>query len=1192
MIKADLMNTAKDLGQNAYVQGAGRVQVNVAATVPLIAVPGSLSFGQPLMGGATSAQLTLSNISTATLTATASISTVLWDNGTLNGSSTSIPVTYTQLSETNVSIPAGGTHVITVNLSLPDNAPDGYYIGQIVLHGANYTVTIPFAFTLLSKVTVHLLDEYGVEWTTSPWDWYWDYIAYLVRVPDADVQKSTWSVPFNEWQAPQSFYVPSGTYDAFGYGRTMIYADVLKAWGGSRQVPLMLAATMNVPRNAALDVYLDGRTAHRFTLDTAAFTGEPLFIEQWDAGFKYQNGDKQFTARYAWGYGELLGSALSATLPLSLDFYISDTPANVSFDFAPAGFGFTPRLHHFEQLNSARWYDSGFAGVEPGLNYRGWGDEVHLYAWHFPQITTSTPTSLHYDRSEVGHYHVTYDIPGTTDYAPYPDPNFFTVGMDYILYPPLGTTPFGYWRQAGQQADVYVKGAYRYEYWTDSGRFTLHDFFSPAGQLPPSIDDELHIGGGPLYPAVVFDNDPIAPTIRLSSPVFGSSHGNLAFWNSAPQLSVYRNSTWVYGANLSEGCSSVPMTDTLPMTMTGNYRVVVDGAPSEPVAYHNTIEAGFTLSSSVSDANPPRVTALDMPQRFTPHQPLTATFTLTDVESGINNLQLRASTDEGAHWTSLPVAHDGSRYTAVIDPGEALNVSLNFTATDNANNYLAFTSIGSAIRETPAVFDVNVSPSFIPFQSYSTTLHLTGVLRQADGQPLSQVAFPIAVYLNDQFAGYVHDLIGQAGSTFQHGTIDTDWTFVPTDFFTTTGPAKMKFVLDVGTYARQEKVIDLSVAKIHRIYLPLIQSTTDVIINGGFETDQAWVFEGEPSMGTYTGVAHSGQRGVKLGILSSEPHVYGYGLVKQLITIPSGVPAARLSFWYWPLREDGSAPLMNSRQFVKVLDSDGQVLETLLETSEDGYWRYVTFDLARYAGRSIYLQFGVFNDGNLLRSKRTAMYVDDVSLATTALPAPVNGLMADYPFNRNAADASGNHNDGVVYGAVLAPDRFGQPDRAYRFDGVNDYIRVEYANSLSFPHDLTAAAWIKTTSPAAGIAHQHNGYDDGNFVFGLSQGGRFRFGRSATVISAQYDSQVVNDDQWHFVVGVYDDTHDVVKHYVDGIPVSSYPEPNSLPDYHIPLIIGDENNHLYAFNGLIDDVRLYNRVLSDAEIWALWNANQ
>ncbi len=1169
MIKANLMNTAKDLGQNAYVQGAGRVQVNVAATVPLIAAPGSISFGQPFLGGATSAQLTLKNISTMTLTATATISTVLWDNGMLNGSTTPTPVPYAHLSESNLSIPAGDAHIVTVDLNIPGDAPEGYYTGQIVLRGKSYSLTVPFAFTSLSKVTVHILDRQGTEWTGGPETIYWDYYVYLIRLPNVDVQKSSWSIPALEWIAPQSFYVPSGAYDAFGYTNT----------APPQATPLMLATTTTVPKNTVVDIYLDGRATRRFTLDTTTFAGDPLVIAQWDAGFQYQNGAAPFNAR--------LGSLLLS----GSDIYISDTPANVSFDFASAGFGFTPRLRHFQELNSANWYDSGFAGVPPGIDYRGWGDEVHLYAWHFPQINASTPATLHYDRGEVAHYHITYDIPGTLDYPPIPDPNYFTVGSDYVIYPPLGTTPFGVGLQAGVQRDVYVKGAFRYQYWTDLDRFTLHDFFSPDGQLLPPFDDELRIGGGPLYPAAAFDNHPSTNTIQLSLPAFGSSHGNLAIWNSAPQLSLYRNGMWVYGAGLSEGWWSTPITYSIPIDQEGSYRLVIDATNSQPVAFHNTIEAGFQMSPAVTDVNPPRVIALDMPQRFAPHQPLTATFTITDAESGINNVQLRSSTDEGAHWTPLPVTQDGSRYTAVVDPGDALKVSLNFTATDNANNYLAFTSIGSALRETPVVFDVNVSPLFIPFQSYSTTLHLTGVLRKADGQPLSQIAFPIAIYFNDQFAGYTRDLIGQAGGVFQHGTIDTDWTFVPTDFFTTTGPAKMKFVLDVGTYARQEKVIDLSVAEIHRVYLPLIQANNDLIVNGGFETDQAWVFEGDSSMGGYIGVSRSGQRGVKLGILSYEPHVYGYGLVKQLITIPSGVPTARLSFWYWPLREDGSAPLMNSRQFVKVLDSDGKELETLLEISEDDYWRYVTFDLSRYAGRSIYLQFGVFNDGNLLRSKRTAMYVDDVSILFSTSPVPVGGLVAYYPFTGDAHDASGNGNHGVVYGATLTGDRFGHANSAYRFNGIGDYIRVEYASSLSFPHDLTAAAWIKTADDAGGIAHEHNGYDNGNFVFGLSQGGRFRFGRSATVISAQYDSQFVNDNQWHLVVGVYDDTNNVVKHYVDGVVVSSYPELGSLPDNHIALIIGDENNHLYAFDGVIDGVRLYNRALSESEVWALWNGD-
>jgi subtilisin family serine protease len=992
MIKANLMNTAKDLSQNAYVQGAGRVRVNVAATTPLIAVPGTISFGQPFMGGATSAQLTLRNIGTTTLTATASLSTLQWDNGTLSGSPISIPVTYTQLTETNVLIPAGGTHVITVNLNIPDNAPDGYYLGQIVLRGANYTVTVPFAFSLLSKVTVHLLDEQGVEYTNSAWWWYGDYWSYLVRVPEADVQMNSWAVPDWAWKAPTTYYVPSGTYDAFGFGRTMSYAHVLKSWGGPPQIPLLLAATVNVPRHAALDVYLDGRAAHRFTLDTTTFEGDPLFIEQWDAGFKYQNGDKQSLAHLGWAYGELLSGDLSAPLPPSLDFYISDTPANVSFDFATTGFGYTPALHHFEQFNWLTWYDADYPGVTPGFGFRTWSDEAHLFAWHFPQIAASTPTSLRYNRSDVGRYAVINDIPGTADSPMYP--NAFWSGVDFIEYPLFGVYPWGAASTVGLRRDVYVAGAFHYRHWSDQANLTTHSFYTPDLQPLSPVDVELRIGGGPLYPAITFDNDPAAKAIQLSLPVLGSSYGNRVIWNwggSAPQLSLYRNGLWVYGSGLDEQHELSP-TYSIPIDQAGAYRLLIEATNNAQVAYHNTIEAGFTLSSAVTDVNPPRVIALDMPQRFTPLQPITATFTLTDAESGINSFQLRSSTDDGAHWASLPVTHAGSRYTVVIDPDDALQVSLNFTATDNANNYLAFTSIGSALRETPVVFDVNASPAVVPFQPYSTTLHLTGVLRKPDGQPLSQIAFPIAVYFDDQFAGYVRDLVGQTSGAFQHGTIDTDWTFVPTDFFTTTGPAKMKFVLDVGTYARQEKVIDLSVAEIHRVYLPLIQATNDLIVNGGFETDQAWIFEGEPSMSVYTGVAHSGQRGMKLGILSSEPHVYGYGLVKQLITIPSGVPAARLSFWYWPLREDGSEPLLNSRQFVKVLDSDGQVLETLLETSQDGDWRYVTFDLTHYAGRSIYLQFGVFNDGNLLRSKRTAMVVDDVSLLLSTSTAPVSGL--------------------------------------------------------------------------------------------------------------------------------------------------------------------------------------------------------
>ena len=57
-----------------------------------------------------------------------------------------------------------------------------------------------------------------------------------------------------------------------------------------------------------------------------------------------------------------------------------------------------------------------------------------------------------------------------------------------------------------------------------------------------------------------------------------------------------------------------------------------------------------------------------------------------------------------------------------------------------------------------------------------------------------------------------------------------------------------------------------------------------------------------------------------------------------------------------------------------------------------------------------------------------------------AVPAITNGLVAAYEFNGNANDVSGNGNNGVVNGATLTADRFGNLDSAYSFDGVDDRI--------------------------------------------------------------------------------------------------------------------------------------------------------
>jgi hypothetical protein len=214
-----------------------------------------------------------------------------------------------------------------------------------------------------------------------------------------------------------------------------------------------------------------------------------------------------------------------------------------------------------------------------------------------------------------------------------------------------------------------------------------------------------------------------------------------------------------------------------------------------------------------------------------------------------------------------------------------------------------------------------------------------------------------------------------------------------------------------------------------------------------------------------------------------------------------------------------------------------------------------------------------------------------LAAAQAPTPAPVavapqslsSGLVAFYPFNGNANDESGNKNDGTVTGATLATDRFGEPNNAYAFSGFGSIIVVPPSPSLSFANDLTVSAWIKTANTFGAIAAQHIGGGDGNFLLSIT-GGKLIFGRSANF----WTSNPVNDDRWHHVVGVYDNARHVVSHYVDGVMVSSKTDPSPLPNRPIALTFGDESARAYALGAVIDDVRLYNRALSDAEVTQLF----
>ncbi len=824
LVQANLMNTAKDLGKVVYEQGAGRVQVAQAAAAPLVAVPGSLGFGIPLITGTTALRLSLINISTTPLTATASISTFLWADAALSPLATPTPVNYAQLSDNNFSIAPGATAVITVSLNLPNDAAEGYYTGQVILRGADYTLTVPLAFTMLSRVTVHILDENGVELPKpQPEDIHTSGLAYLVRMPNADVKRfSGLANP-----PPSIFHVPAGTYNIHAYARFWIN-DAILGFAQAQPKPLILSGSVTVGRNAIQDVYLNAATARHFTLNAADFAGDSLYLARWRTGWRYQNGGTEYTTGLSVDYMGYTDAQLHAPLAPSYDLFISDSLDHTGFALAGDAYGYSPRYRHFRDLNSAKWYED--ARNAAGFDLTQNADQVYWFAWQYPKIDATTPTTLRYTRDQVSQSHIRYDTPGTIDLSWLPFGTNFGSGGDALFYLPTDAFALAPVVSAGIERDIFAQGAFAYRYWTDhivNNRFVEKEFYARAWTktytttLAPDValingwdlqplpiqNDAFNFGVGPLYPAVTFDNT--AETIRLVHPVFGSSRGNKASWGDTPRLTVYLEGTRVYTATLVESWWSPSPMRQIRASGAGNYRAIITSTNTARISYTNTIEAGFALPAT--DPNPPHVTSLEMPQRFTSGASLPVAFTVTDPESGVRSVEMRHSADGGVSWIPLALTQTGARYSTTINSGNVDSVSLAFTATDHAGNYLAFTTLGAAVREIPTTLNLTVTPAVIPLTSAPVTLTLTGTLRKNDGQYLAQSALPIRIYLNDQFAGYVRDVARRADGTFAPGTIGFDWTFIPTDFVTRAGATQLRFVFDLGTYARQERVVSLQV---------------------------------------------------------------------------------------------------------------------------------------------------------------------------------------------------------------------------------------------------------------------------------------------------------------------------------------------------------------------------------------------
>ena len=211
-------------------------------------------------------------------------------------------------------------------------------------------------------------------------------------------------------------------------------------------------------------------------------------------------------------------------------------------------------------------------------------------------------------------------------------------------------------------------------------------------------------------------------------------------------------------------------------------------------------------------------------------------------------------------------------------------------------------------------------------------------------------------------------------------------------------------------------------------------------------------------------------------------------------------------------------------------------------------------------------------------------------------------LVAYYPFNTNSNDESGNLNHGVVNGAVLTTDRFGNPNSAYEFDGIDDFILVANSASLNvFNSNLTITMWLYNDNPSLSDT-SYKGVSKGGWNTGVGyellytnywNSGTLHFTTGSSGNNVYSFNNFSN--QWVMLTGVYDNATSTKKMYINGVEQSTTVQGvDNLTSSSHDLYIGrrhPSNSYSGFVKGKMDDIRIYNVALSATEILNLYNYN-
>jgi len=243
------------------------------------------------------------------------------------------------------------------------------------------------------------------------------------------------------------------------------------------------------------------------------------------------------------------------------------------------------------------------------------------------------------------------------------------------------------------------------------------------------------------------------------------------------------------------------------------------------------------------------------------------------------------------------------------------------------------------------------------------------------------------------------------------------------------------------------------------------------------------------------------------------------------------------------------------------------------------------WDSAASPGRRAHLPFGAADTSQLTTDGKTIMRrAIEWAAGAEFILKPVAHWKLDETSGAVAVDSAGGH-DGVLINEP-AWDVSGQIDGALDFDGSDDRVVANHDPALAITEELTMMAWVnlrETFDIYRILSKEQAGQNDGYWM--AISGGTVFVGIGGQIY--WYDL-FASPDQWYHIAVTYSDADDELKIYIDGSLMTTEFASAPLNANTADIVIGDNWEGSKQWNGLLDEVRIYDYGLSAAEITDLY----